>query len=373
MNDESLTSKVALYQNLDQNDHCKTEGLNQVLDSIGFFSAIKPKDRVLIKPNFVAPSEKATTDLTLLRGIIIAVKNSGAIPIVAESSGYEFSTEYTVKILKIRSLCSELDAVFYNLDDGDFAVVPSGNPNVPEYKIASIVYQVDKIIDMPCFKGHTLTKVTFGIKNLFGLLHHDTRRDIHITGLEFGISKLAELVRIDFSIVSGIWNVANAVFGYAEYLGLIIGGNNVYEVDAVCCRIAGVDYNAIPHIALGNHVKNDALLIYVTDISIPKNAMFVGDSSSFRKYIYKMIFVLDKLAKKVGITSTVSFIHYYMGIRPVIKKSMCVQCKKCEEACPIHAINNMRIDSHKCMKARCMKCIEVCPHKAIVCQGFHRS
>ena len=81
---------------------------------------INPDDKVLIKPNLVAPSEKATTDTYLLECVISTVLEIGAKPIVAESSGFEFSTEKTFEILGIDLLCKKYDIPLINLDIEEF-------------------------------------------------------------------------------------------------------------------------------------------------------------------------------------------------------------------------------------------------------------
>lgn len=333
---------------------------------------IKAGDRVLIKPNMVAPFFKATTDLTLLNCMIDTILENDAVPIVAESSGFEFSTEETFKILKLDEICQKKGVELRNLDDEEFIEIESGNPYVPKYMLPKLLYEVDKIINMPRLKGHSLTKVTFSIKNLFGLLHRTTRRKIHATDLELGIRYLRKLVPVDFILVDGLWNLKNAVYSDSDYRGIIIGGNDMISVDICCCKIYGVDYKSIPHI-YDPEVNTQFTYKELSKITELETAEREDDWYRKQNIKYKMMYTIDLYASKWMKKSLIPYFHYYGGIRPCIDKKKCSMCGKCEEMCPVHAIKNKKISVEKCINIRCMRCYEGCPNNAIIMKGFHKS
>ena len=56
-------------------------------------------------------------------------------------------------------------------------------------------------------------------------------------------------------------------------------------------------------------------------------------------------------------------------------KSFCKGCGKCQDVCPVNAINLEgdvlhRIDKEKCLGLDCSKCVEVCPHNALQVVGY---
>lgn len=329
-------------------------------------------EMVLIKPNLVAPFEKATTDLTLLECLIKTILNRNAIPIIAESSGFEFSTADTFRILGVDKLCSKYGVKLLNLDDVEYQYIESGNPLVPRYKMPKILSVVDKIIDVPCLKGHSLTKVTFGIKNLFGLLHRDTRREIHATNLELGIAYLRKLVHVDFVMVDGLWNLINAVYSESFYQGIVVAGNSVDAVDRVCCSIFGVDYLEIPHIKLCAR----SVRYHYTPLSAIKemdNHIKERQKHFIRQnYLYKSFYCFDRIFAGILKRSVIPYLHYWLGLRPYIDKKKCNNCGKCYSVCPTHAIRNKKILHKKCMNIRCFKCWEVCPNQAVIEKGLHK-
>ena len=347
---------------------------SQIIEKFnGLKDIIGRGDKVLIKPNFVAPFERATTDLVLLECMIRTVLECGGIPIIGDSSGFEFSTEDTLSILKVEDICRKYDVRLVNFDQEQFVSVPTGNPYVPQYLIPKIVREVDRIIDMPCLKGHSITKVTFGIKNLFGILHRNTRRDIHASDLERGLAELAQIFHVDFVLVDGLWNLINAIYSDTYYTGILIAGTDVAAVDRVCCDIFDVDYHDIPHI--NSCVPREAYSFsQLTPVAkIDSKIMERGEHFEKQNKKYKFLYKMEKVSSALFHTSIVSYCHYYLGIRPVINKKKCIDCGKCCQICPTQAIRNKTIDPHKCMRVRCLKCFDVCEAGAIEKKGTHKS
>lgn len=355
-------------------EQASEDELRNYLDKIieqfdGLNKIINAGETVLIKPNLVAPSEKATTNLLLIEYIIDVVKKLGARVIVAESAGFEFSTAATFKILGIDDLCKQKEVELINLDDEEYVEVVSNNPLVPKYLLPKCLIKSDKVIDMPRLKGHSITKVTFSIKNLFGLLHRDTRRMIHATDLDAGIRYLRELVKVDFIVVDGLWNLSNAVYGDSEYKGVIVCGTDMLSVDSECCRIFGIDYKTIPHIYYGIEPRYE--YVELNEIGLFGSSIRSDSFHNKKQRQYKIMYGLDVVVNKYLKTSLIPYFHYYAGIRPYIDKTKCDNCGKCIEVCPVNAIDSSHIDRNKCMYVRCMRCLDSCPQKAIVTKGFH--
>ena len=64
-------------------------------------------DKVILKPNFVAPRKSSTgttTSLELIRALAGMLKDNGAEPYLCESPGMEYSWEQVFEYLGIRAL-----------------------------------------------------------------------------------------------------------------------------------------------------------------------------------------------------------------------------------------------------------------------------
>ncbi len=68
--------------------------LAELVDALGGFEGrFSAGAKVLIKPNFVAPFPAATTDLAIIAAVAERIREAGGVPVVGESSGYEFSAD----------------------------------------------------------------------------------------------------------------------------------------------------------------------------------------------------------------------------------------------------------------------------------------
>ena len=222
----------------------------------GFTNLIENGDKVLIKPNFVAPLPSATTDLNMIRCVVKEIRKYGGEPIIGESSGFEFDTEYVFEIIGIKELAKELKVKLVNFDKEKFVKIRMQKAPMKEILIPEMLLDIKKIINMPKLKMHKQMGVSLGMKNLMGILHRESRRIIHILGLEKSIVALNEYFNPIFTVVDGlIVPKEGAVYGKFDKLGLILMGKDPLTVDNICCRILGVNPEKISYITLANRAQ----------------------------------------------------------------------------------------------------------------------
>ena len=219
------------------------EKVQKVLSALGGLQKfVRPDSLVLIKPNFVAPFSNATTSFEVLEAIIGEVKNCKGRPIIAESSGYEFDTETTFRVLGAYEFAKRNGVELVNLDKGNYSKIKLSSGFIKEIYVSELVQQADVLINVPKLKRHSLTNVTVGVKNLFGLISRESRRKFHAACLERGIFELAQVISSDLVIVDGSVIGSRAVYGNYEKLGMIVGGIDPFEVDMFCCNFLKADY-----------------------------------------------------------------------------------------------------------------------------------
>ncbi len=363
------------------------ERLERLLEPLGGMdSIVRPGDRVLIKPNFVAPFFHAVTDLCLLSLIIGMIKDCGGKPILGESSGFEFGTESTFKILGIHEFALRHQIPLINFDHAEFETVVLSGGSGPRVNIPRVVGEVDRLINVPKLKRHSLTKATIGVKNLFGLLARESRRKVHSWGLEKAIYALGESIPSDLVIVDGSVVTARAVYGERQSLNLLVASKSVHATDIFCCQYLGLNYQDVQHLRRAVEKDNQRAQFKVLDVSkksspaaaIPYtpvqdyNGHRDPPSKKIHRWGYQLMYFLDILYNRFRRDgSLIPTIHYYLGIRPFIKKSICDDCGQCVEVCPVSAIQlpERRICAKRCMPVRCLKCIPACPKNAIVVRG----
>ncbi|GMU62900.1 MAG: hypothetical protein AMXMBFR34_46630 [Myxococcaceae bacterium] len=115
------------------------------------------------------------------------------------------------------------------------------------------VAKADFFVNVPKFKSHPWTTVTFSMKNYIGiqddrhrLIDHDHRLNEKVADLQYVVQP--KLIVID-GIVAGEGRMLTPI---PRKLQLIVVGNNQPAIDAVCCRIIGVDPATVEHIELAS-------------------------------------------------------------------------------------------------------------------------
>jgi len=222
--------------------------LENLLNSLdGLNDRVNQGDIVLIKPNFVAPFPKATTDLASIDFFIDEIRKTGAIPVVGESSGFEFDTEKTFQILGIRTFLEKRGVEIINLDQHPFRVIELGN-GLPTVEVAEIALKSKLIINLPVLKGHSITKVTGATKNFFGLLSKSSRRKLHCCRLHDAIVALSLKFEKTLHFVDARNLLTRAVFGETKPLNFCLAGSNSLALDHFGSQLLGINPNAVHHL-----------------------------------------------------------------------------------------------------------------------------
>ena len=344
----------------------------------GLEPLVRPGSRVLIKPNFVAPFEKAVTHFDVIRAVVAAVREAGGVPILGESSGFEFDTATAFRLIGADALARELDVELVNFDQAETVEVASVSGPLRRWEIARVALEADCLINLPKLKGHSLTRVTFGLKNLMGTANRRTRRLMHVKGLSRTIPQLNIIVRPRLTIVDGEEPLARAVFSERQRLGVILGSRDVVAVDRVCCRLLGVDEREIGHIARA--LRSDLHDGSVDLVGDPLDDMpgVALQPETFRRRLHRaamwLLYAADRPWSRASGRSLIPRVHYALALRPRIAVDLCTQCGICAEVCPVSGIDveHKRILAERCRLVRCMKCVEACPLRAIRTVGLRR-
>jgi uncharacterized protein (DUF362 family) len=215
----------------------------------GLPDKIKPGDTVIIKPNIVSPNppeSAVNTDPTVCKVIANMVREKGAKPIIAESSGVGISTEESMQAAGYDKLREQGYEVINLKKEGIETVkvpVPKGK-KLKEVSLPRVVIEAKAIISVPKMKIHDQTLVTLSLKNMKGILPDVFKRKFHTTfGIMQGVADLMTVAKPDLAVVDGIIAMEGLgpVFGDPVEMGLIIAGKDPVAVDAVTSEIMGVD------------------------------------------------------------------------------------------------------------------------------------
>jgi len=246
----------------------------------GWDKLISPDSRVLIKPNLSVafPAQTGvTTDPKVVAALVQLVREAGAKEVlVGESAVVGFDAGEIFEALKVRRVFEKAGARVVNLDqDQPVEVkVPLGEV-LKKVKVWRTAYESDVLISVPKMKTHFQTGVTLSLKNMKGTVTDETKRIIHRIGvpvekqeeygLDHGIVDLNTVISADLAVIDATVCLEGFVpgprlVGNPVPMGTIIAGLDPVAVDAVGCRVIGMDPREVRHLRLAWERKLGRLL-----------------------------------------------------------------------------------------------------------------
>jgi uncharacterized protein (DUF362 family) len=226
---------------------------------------LRPFGRTLIKPNLVAAGElfpHAYTRPEVGEGLLRAIRDlsggpdSGPITelAVGERCGITVPTRLAFKDSGWDAMLARVGKVKrYLFEEEPQVEIPLRHPRrLRDYLFTpEPVARADFFINLPKFKAHPWTTVTFGTKAYIGiqddrhrLIDHDHKLNEKIADLQFIIQP--QLIAID-AITAGEGRMLTPT---PFDLGLVIMGNSQLAFDAVCCQMIGIDPRTVDHLRL---------------------------------------------------------------------------------------------------------------------------
>jgi uncharacterized protein (DUF362 family)/Pyruvate/2-oxoacid:ferredoxin oxidoreductase delta subunit len=343
-------------------------GITDALKPLGGMKAfVKRRDRVLIKPNLLAPKHPercVTTHPAVVRAVAELVQEVGGIPAIGDSPAVG-GLQRTAAQAGIAAVAEEVGASLVEFNE--VAEVRTDEAcTFRRFELAKAVLEADVIINLPKVKTHSQTLLTLGVKNIFGCIPGMRKAQWHLkAGIDHVyfaamLAELCQIVKPCLTIADGIIGMEGDGPGNGDprLLGLVLASGNPFALDSVICSIIGV-------------APEDLLTLEA------------GRERGFAGTDPKQIKVLGQQIKDIGITpfrlparfdmqwNLPGFIKRpvknFFVPKPKVHRDLCVQCGVCTEVCPPQAITmsakGVRIDYRRCI--RCYCCQEVCPEGAM--------
>lgn len=122
-------------------------------------------------------------------------------------------------------------------------------------QVPTVLENCDLVITHPKLKTHGITKITCGLKNMFGCLREKRKIKFH-RFLDEAIVDSNLAFRANFSIVDANIcqeGIGGPAYGKPRKLGLLIGGMDIVAVDAFCARLIGFRPWFVGHIRKAAH------------------------------------------------------------------------------------------------------------------------
>ncbi len=230
------------------------EPVFKALDLIDYKSALAGYSRVLIKVNFINTQtweSGATTDPTVVEAIILKLKDLPVEVNVVESDATVTSADKAYEATGMKEMCERNGVKFLNLryeKDKVKIPIPEGE-TLKSITVPRIVME-SAIISAAKLKTHTATKVTLGMKNMFGLLPDKFKGKYHMNGISKVIVDINTVIKPALTVIDGFVAMEGRgpTDGTPVKMDLIIAGKDVVATDATAARAMGFDPHEISHI-----------------------------------------------------------------------------------------------------------------------------
>jgi uncharacterized protein (DUF362 family) len=230
------------------------EPVFKALDLIDYKSCLSGYKRALIKVNFITTKtwdEGATTDPMVVEAIIMKLKDLPLEIFVVESDATMTDADKAYVATGMKEMCERNGVEFLNLryqKDKVKIPVPDcetlGSITVPRIVMESAVISAAKM------KTHIATKVTLGMKNMFGLLPDKFKGKYHMNGISKVVVDINTVIKPALTVIDGFVAMEGKgpTDGTPVKMDLIIAGKDVVATDATAARVMGFDPAEISHI-----------------------------------------------------------------------------------------------------------------------------
>ncbi len=223
---------------------------------------VRPTGRTMVKPNCVIAHPRyyahAFTRPEFLDGLLTAIKaRDGGITelSVGERCGITIPTRYAFAEAGYRPVLRRHGVRPYYFDEMPQVERALRHPEALRSYIyvPEAVDKCDFLVNAPKFKAHPWTKVTFALKNYIGIQDDNHRLIDHDHELHTKVVDLQEVISPGFIAIDGIVAGEKTMLTPTPFpLGLVVMGVNPVAVDAVCCRILGLDPLEVDHIRIAH-------------------------------------------------------------------------------------------------------------------------
>jgi len=357
-------SKVSIVRCPDYSDAKKA--IAEAVDLVGGFEEIiSMGDRVLLKPNVLAarpPEAAVTTHPTMVSAMCELILDAGGVPVVGDGAGISRpgATAKALKASGIEEAAQKAGAEVVNFETSGYTKVKVPDPlQFPELYLAKPVLEADVVISLPKLKTHELTYYTGAVKNFFGTLPLNSRKEAHFLGKRdlFGeaVADIYSVIKPRFAVMDGVLGMEGNGPSHGKPInsGVVLASPNCVALDIIAAEMIGFDPIKIPTTAgalkkgFGNHCP-----------------LVVGTPLKEVKMKFK--------PSSGGISTAPAFLvrnfGKYFTIRPRINQEKCIRCGACHLNCSPQAVEKLadgsfRINEEKCILCYC--CRELCPNDAV--------
>jgi uncharacterized protein (DUF362 family)/Pyruvate/2-oxoacid:ferredoxin oxidoreductase delta subunit len=348
------------------------EAVKEGLDLLGGMSSfVKPAESIVLKPNVLFgadPRRCIGTHPSVLKAAGRELQQAGATALYGDSPGFG-GCQANMKRARLKDAADALGMAMADFDRGRVTTHREALLN-RRFVIANGILDSDGVISLPKLKTHGLTRFTGAVKNQFGCVPGMQKGQFHVKladPQDFAtmLVDLTALIMPRLYIMDGIMAMEGngPRSGRPRKLGILLFSTDPVALDAVACRIIGLNAEFVPTAAPGERA---GLGTYHHE-----NIEVIGDNPT--SFVDEDFDVVRRPPVSVTSGAMRTFLKNQICPRPVIDEAICTNCGTCVKFC---SVNPKAVDWRPGAEARppkynydrcirCFCCQEFCPEGAI--------
>lgn len=362
---DDLKAQVSLVSCDGYDPSMLLERISAALEPLGGMGAfVKGGQRVLLKPNMLSakgPERAITTHPAFVEAVARLVRQAGGVPVIGDSPGGAIRGIARVwKNTGMADMAERAGIEMVNFEASGLREIESGRHRL---FIAKPVLDADLVINLAKLKTHSLTLLTCGVKNMFGVIPGFRKAEFHKLYPKPG--EFSEMLVELYSRVSPSLTIVDAILsmegngpssGRPVNTGLVAAGTDAVAVDAVLAAKIGFAPGdiATTRIADERGIGRGRL----------EDIIVVGDGKD--KVIEGFLLPSNRGISLIP-RPLARMIAPLVWLRLEIAEERCTRCEMCKRSCPVATIayvgDVLKIGQSGCIQ--CMCCHELCPENAI--------
>jgi len=206
----------------------------------------KSYEKIAIKLNlcdYRLPETGAVSDPKVVAALLKALRsiNQHARILIFENDATNANADLMFRYLGIDKISKVYSAEVINIAHEKWTKKQIDGYRMKTVKVPVILEDCDLLITHPKLKTHSLTKLSCGLKNMFGCYRTKKKVKFH-KFLDEAIVDINLALRPDASIVDANIcheGIGGPSYGFPKKVGLIIGGKDIVAVDTFCANLMG--------------------------------------------------------------------------------------------------------------------------------------
>lgn len=353
-----------------------------MLGGIGEF--VKTDERILVKPNYLAPADAGkaiTTHPSVICAMLRILRENGYSSVTYGDSPGHGSSEAASRRLHIIDEARELGAVPADMET-EVRVDFSEGMTAKEFHLAKGAYDADAVISLCKMKTHALERITGAVKNIYGLICGYRKAAGHVKYPNAGVfaRMLADMhryIKPRLHIMDGVIAMEGngPASGEPVKMNVLLFSRDPVALDTVFCKMVNLDPELVPTNVHGQAMGIGTYQMENIEVLVPDRDGSLSENELMERFGNPQ-FRVDRKGPQKTLLGRYSSIMTGLARRPVIDRKKCVRCGICVSHCPVpgKAVDFKRGKDHppvydykKCI--RCYCCQEMCPENAISVKG----